>query len=153
MHGFVNPEPSYTWTCKPSWILGTINLAHHNALYFTWSIHKGWNQCVKSGCGSDPSGRAIHVPQISTWICKGIPGDHPCGNFLMISLWKFRGNEGEFSMWIFPPPFPVESLGIFPHGNFPRASLKNLKCNLLTLEGSQLCENMPLMIWCHFLVN
>ena len=45
----------------------------------------------------------------------------------MISLRKFRGNEGEFSMWIFPPPFPVESLGIFPRGNFPRVSLKNFK--------------------------
>ena len=45
----------------------------------------------------------------------------------MISLWKFRGNEGEFSMCIFPPPFPAESLGIFPRGNFPRASLKNFK--------------------------
>ena len=47
-----------------------------------------------------------------------IPGDHPCGNFLIISLRKFRGNEGEFSIWIFPPPFPVESLGIFSPGNF-----------------------------------
>ena len=45
----------------------------------------------------------------------------------MISRWKFGGNEGEFSMWIFPPPFPAESLGIFPRGNFPRASLKNFK--------------------------
>ena len=74
-----------------------------------------------------PSGRAIHVPQISTRIYGGIPGDHPRGNFLMISLRKWRGNEGEFSMWIFPPPFPVESLGIFPRGNFPRVSLKNFK--------------------------
>ena len=74
-----------------------------------------------------PSGQAIHVPQISTRIYGGIQGDHPCGNFLMISLRKFGGNEGEFSMWIFPPPFPVESLGIFPRGNFPRVSLKNFK--------------------------
>ena len=57
----------------------------------------------------------------------GIPGDYPCGNFLMISLRKIRGNEGEFSTWIFPPPFPVESLGIFPCGNFPYASLKIFK--------------------------
>ena len=34
------------------------------------------------------SGRAIHVPQISTWIYGGIPGDHPCENFLMVSLRK-----------------------------------------------------------------
>mgnify|MGYP001796171023 CR=1 FL=1 len=45
----------------------------------------------------------------------------------MISMRKFRGNEREFSMWIFPPPFPVESLGIFPGGNFPRAFLINFK--------------------------
>ena len=45
----------------------------------------------------------------------------------MISLRKFRGNEGEFSMWIFPPHFPVESLGIFPRGIFPRASLESFK--------------------------
>ena len=45
----------------------------------------------------------------------------------MISPWKFRGNEGDFSMWIFPPPFPVESLEIFPRGNFPHASPKNFK--------------------------
>ena len=49
-----------------------------------------------------PSGRAIHVPQISTQIYGGIPGDHPWGNFLIISLRKFGGNEGEFSTWIFP---------------------------------------------------
>ena len=30
-------------------------------------------------------------------------------------------------MWIFPPPYPVESAGIFPCGNFPRFSLKNFK--------------------------
>ena len=45
----------------------------------------------------------------------------------MISLRKLGGNEGEFSMWTFPPPFPVESLGIFPRGNFPRVSPKNFK--------------------------
>ena len=33
------------------------------------------------------SGRAIHVPQISMWIYWVIPGEHPCGNFLMISQW------------------------------------------------------------------
>ena len=67
-----------------------------------------------------PSGRAIHVPQISKRINGGIPGDHPRRNFLMISLRKFRGHEGEFSVWIFPPSFPVESLGIFPRRNFPK---------------------------------
>ena len=75
----------------------------------------------------DPSGQAIHVPQISTRIYGGIPGDHPCGNFLMISLRKFGGNEGEFPMWIFPPHFPVESLGKFPRGNFLCVSLKIFK--------------------------
>ena len=74
-----------------------------------------------------PSGRAIHVPQISTQKFGGIPGDHPWGNFLMISPRKWRGNEGDFSRWIFPPPFPVESLEIFPRGNFPFASPKNFK--------------------------
>ena len=74
--------------------------------------------------GNWPSGRAIHVPQISTWIYGGIWGDHPRGNFLIISLRKWRRNEGEFSMWIFPPLFPRESPRIFPHGNFPHVSLK-----------------------------
>ena len=64
----------------------------------------------------------------------------------MISLRKFRGNGGEFSMWIFPPPFPVESLGIFPRGNFPRVSLKNFKMQFKDIGRSQLCENIPVMI-------
>ena len=68
-----------------------------------------------------PSGRAIHAPQISMRIFGEIPGDYPFGDFLMISLRKFRGNEGEITMWIFPPPFPVGSLGI------PRVSLKNFE--------------------------
>ena len=72
-----------------------------------------------------PSGWAIHVPQISMRIFGGISMDHP--SFFMISPRRFRGNEGDFSMWIFPPPFPVESLEIFPRGNFPRASPKNFK--------------------------
>ena len=80
-----------------------------------------------------------------------MPGDYPCGNFLMIS--EIQGKEGEISKWIFPPPFPVESLGIFPHENFSRASLKNFKFNLMTKEGSQLCENIPVVIRCHSLVN
>ena len=46
---------------------------------------------------------------------------------------KFWGNEGEFSMWIFPPPFPVESLGISPRGNFSRASLKNFKMQFIDI--------------------
>ena len=89
----------------------------------------GMTQSLKSQLDSScqPSGRAIHVSQISTRIYGGIPGDHPCGNFLMISLRKWRGNEREFSMWIFPHPFPVESLGSFLRGNFPRVSLKNFK--------------------------
>ena len=66
-----------------------------------------------------PSGRAIHVLQISTRIYWGIPGDHPCGNFLMISLRKFRGIfyvdisasfpcgiPGDISEWKFPSCFP-----------------------------------------------
>ena len=63
--------------------------------------------------GINPSGRAIHVPQTSTWFYGGIPGDHPCGNFLIISQRKFKGNEGEFSMWIFLPPFHLELWGYF----------------------------------------
>ena len=73
---------------------------------------------------NSPSRRAIHAPQISTRIYGGIPRDHPCGNFLMISLRKFRGNEGNFlcgfsvsfpceicgdiSTWKFPSCFPVQ---------------------------------------------
>ena len=61
-----------------------------------------------------PSGRAIHVPQISTQIYGGIPSDHPCGNCLMISLRKFGEMEGNFlygyfrllSLWKFPSCFP-----------------------------------------------
>ena len=53
-------------------------------------------------CSSKPSGQAIHVPQISAWNYGGISGDHPRGNFLIISLHKFRRNEGEFFMLIFP---------------------------------------------------
>ena len=66
-----------------------------------------------------PSGRAIHVSQISTQIYGGIPRDHPCGNCLMISLRKFGGKwRGIFYMDI---------SASFPCGNFPRASLKNFK--------------------------
>ena len=95
---------------KSHWIVQTYVSRHTNSSF--WQL---------------PSGQAIHIPQISAWNYGGISGDHPRGNFLIISLRKFRVNKGEFSMWIFPPPFPVESLGIFPRGNFPRASLKNFK--------------------------
>ena len=43
-----------------------------------------------------PSGQAIHVPQISMRIYGGISGDHPCGNFLKISLQRFREMKGNF---------------------------------------------------------
>ena len=74
-----------------------------------------------------PSGGTIHFPQTSTQIYRVSHWDHPCGYFLIQSLLKFGGTEREFSMWIFSPSFPVESLGIFPRGNFPRVSLKNFK--------------------------
>ena len=79
---------------------------------------------------SEPSGRAIHVLQISARIYGGIPGDHPCRNFLMISLLKFRGNEGEFSMfrlrsmWNPWGYFHVEISLVLPS--------KISKCNLMT---------------------
>ena len=44
-------------------------------------------ECIGK-CALQPSGRAIHVPQFSTRVYGGNPGDHPCGNFLMISLRK-----------------------------------------------------------------
>ena len=67
--------------------------------------------------------QAIHVPQNFKQIYWGISGYHPCGNFLIISLGKFRGNEGELSIWIFPPPYHIESLRIFPYGDFRHVSL------------------------------
>ena len=71
-------------------------------------------------------------------------------NFLIISLQKFRRNKGEFSMWIFPPLFPRESPGIFPHGNFPHISLKISKCHKRPYKGSQLWKNIPVMFYCQF---
>ena len=65
-------------------------------------------------------------PHISTRIYGGISGDHSRGNFLIVSPWKCRRNREEFSMRIFPPPFPSESLRIFPHRNIPRISLSRL---------------------------
>ena len=47
-------------------------------------LHSTWHSV------SLPSGRAIHVPQISTSIYGRISGDHPRGNFLIISLRKYR---------------------------------------------------------------
>ena len=78
------------------------------------------------------SGEAIHVPQISTCIYGGISGDHSRGNFLIISLWKFMRNEGEFSMWIFPPLFPRVSPRTFQHRSFRHISLKMSKCHKRT---------------------
>ena len=106
-------------TIKPT---GTLQwLANHP----TWPMS---GVTLSSVSNTSPAQRASHPHppdfHADLW---GIPWDHLCGNFLMISLRKWRGNEGEFSMRIFPPPFPVESLGIFPRGNFPRASLKNFK--------------------------
>ena len=43
-----------------------------------------------------PAGEPSTSPQISTRIFRGIPVDHPCGNLLIISLWKFVGIEGTF---------------------------------------------------------
>ena len=63
-------------------------------------LHSTWHSV------SLPSGRAIHAPQISTSIYGRISGDHPRGNFIIISLRKFRRNKGEFCMWVFPHFFP-----------------------------------------------
>ena len=49
----------------------------------------------------NPAGELSTSPRFPR-IYGRIPGDHPCGNFLIIPLRKFRGNEAEFSMWIFP---------------------------------------------------
>ena len=89
------------------------------------------------------SRRAIHIPQISTQIDGGIPGDHPCGNILIISTQKFGGNEGEFAIWIFQPPFPRESLGKFPCGNLPCVSLKNFKMQHNDIERVQVMWKYP----------
>ena len=75
---------------------------------------------------NNPAGEPSRPPDFHA-DSLGIPGDHPFGNCLMISLQKFRGNKWENSKWIFPPPFLVESLGIFPGGNFPGAPLKYFK--------------------------
>ena len=90
-----------------------------------------------------PSGQPIHVPQISAWNYGGISGDHPRGNFLIISLQKFRRNKGEFSMWIFPPIFPRESPGIFPYGSFPHISLKISKCHKRSLQRVPVVKKHP----------
>ena len=66
-------------------------------------------------------------PSTSPRFPSDLWGNHPCGNFLMISMRKFGWNEGEFSMWISLPHFPVESLGMFPRGNFPCVSPRNVK--------------------------
>ena len=104
-------------------------------------------------------------PRFSCWFI-GNSRDHPCGNFLVISLRKFRGNGGEFSMWIFLPPFPAESLAIFPCWNFPHVFLKKFKMeyndlgrvpvmwefpsdDLMTFFGELKC----LKVWGNFLLT
>ena len=73
-----------------------------------------------------PSGQGIHLPHMSLRIYGGIFGDHPRGNVLIVTPWKCRRNRGEFSMKLFPSPFPSESLRIFPHRNILRISLSRL---------------------------
>ena len=64
------------------------------------------------------------------------------GDFLIISLQKFRRNKEEFSMWIFPPLFPRESL--------PHTSLIISKCHKRPYKGSQLSKSIPVMFNCKF---
>ena len=97
-----------------------------------------------------PSGRAIHVPQISTKIYRGMQRDHPCGNFLIISLRTFRRNRGEFSIWIFPPRFPRESLRILPHGIsliFPSYFPQNLKMQYSDIRRVPVVWKYPCYDW------
>ena len=79
-------------------------------------------------------------PPISTQIYRRIAGDHPCGNFYCISLQKFSRNNEEFFIRIFPFPFSIVSLRIFPHEYFPHTSLKISKRNTRTQEGFELCN-------------
>ena len=73
----------------------------------------------------------------------GIPEDHPCGNFLIISPQKFGGNEGEFSVCIFPPPFPAQ----LPCGSFPCVSLKNLQMQYIDIGRVQAIWWFDVIFW------
>ena len=58
---------------------------------------------VYEGSGWDePSGQAIHVPQISIRIYRRNVRDYPRRNFLIISLRIFRRNKGEIPCGYFP---------------------------------------------------
>ena len=109
------------------------------SLLITWLVYDivmlpYWLQyCLIWYLTGIPAGEPSTSPRIPGGFMGEIQGIILAENFLMISLRKFKGKEGEFSMWIFPPPFPVESLGIFPGGNFPRASLKNFKMQFIDI--------------------
>ena len=73
--------------------------------------------------------------------------DHPCEKFFVISLRKFRENEGEFYMRIFPPPFSVESLGILSKCNLRGPShVEKPSDDLMSLFGELKC----LQVWGNF---
>ena len=63
---------------------------------------RGWTLNMIQLMYKHPSLRGIHLPHISTGIYWRIPGDHPHGNFPVVSPRKCRRNRGEFSMRIFP---------------------------------------------------
>ena len=73
----------------------------------------------------------------SSWFPCGNSGETKeiflCKYFRLISQWNPWGS------------FLAESSLVLPS--------KISKCNLMTYQGSQLCENIPVMIWCHSLVN
>ena len=92
------------------------------------------------------SQRASHpCPPDFHMVYGGISEDHPRRKFRRISLRKFRRCKVEFSMWIFRPLFPRESLKIFPHGYFSHISLKMSKCHKRPYKGSQL---QKISQWC-----
>ena len=81
--------------------------------------------------------QGIIPAEISSWFLCGnegeMKGNFLCGYFRFLSLWNPWGY------------FRVEISLVLPS--------KISKCNLMTQEGSQLCENIPVMIWCHSLEN
>ena len=68
---------------------------------------------------------------------------------------RFMGEfQGKFLCGYYPPPFPVESKGIYSCGNFPRTSVTIFKMQFNDIgRVPQLCEYILVMIWYHSLVN
>ena len=116
--------PLYTFRFESLYVTHRPNSCSKN----TNSNEKKKQQTVVKSCFDllEPSGRAIHVPQISTDLWQNSRGS---------SLRKFPHNspaeiQGKWSGIFYVDislSFPVESLGIFPHGNFPCASPKIFK--------------------------